>query len=519
MSIANKQAIKVALALILAIVSALALGWDKVYWSAITVIVMAGNETYGHSIRKGHYRILGTIFGIILAFIALQLFSQAHIAFIVSYLLFAAIMCYLADDQYNGYLFSTIFTVTTIMCFSSGFSGDMTLNYCILRMLETLLGILCFSAVFTFVWPVRTEQVFFSGLAKLLADAHRQARLLQQRVTSPQDSNGELDDGLQELDLTELAKLKELLSLPLSGSYVLLYQQVHWQYFIERLELSLSMLNQAIAKAKDEQALPQELPILMPVLQRIIGRFEGMLLAVENLDLSVLDKSVGSSSLMDEASSDFAQHLQGVDSAAAAAVQRIRKAYSGRWRNNSDIRITPRSWLKRLATDVERKIQLVLKVVLSIGVSFALWIYIPLPGSFMFPLLASSFAFNLGFYPSAVLKPIFWGIVVSATLVLTQFVLLLPTLSEAWQLAAFYFINTFIIWRGCYAPHLKVFQMIGCQLLISLSIGAMSATPNYDMNTPFTMVLLIFISLMTIRFTVMLVEQLMPLKTQRVEGC
>jgi len=92
-------------------------------------------------------------------------------------------------------------------------------------------------------------------------------------------------------------------------------------------------------------------------------------------------------------------------------------------------------------------------------------------------------------------------------------------LSEAWQLAAFYFINTFIIWRGCYAPHLKVFQMIGCQLLISLSMEAMSATPNYDMNTPFTMVLLIFISLMTIRFTVMLVEQLMPLKTQRVEGC
>ncbi|WP_427979630.1 FUSC family protein [Agarivorans sp.] len=515
MSTANKQAIKVALSLTLAIVSALALGWDKVYWSALTVIIMANNETYGHSIRKGRHRVLGTIFGIILAFVALQLFSQAHIAFIACYLLFAATMCYLADDQYNGYLFRTIFTVTSIICFSSGFNGDLSFNYAILRIQETLLGVFCFSAVFTFIWPVRTEQVFFNGLAKLLAEAKQQAKLLEQHLTKSSDLAGEPAEAIQELDLAALASLKELLSLPLSDSYLLRYQQAHWQHFIERLELSLLQLNQAITMANRGQIPSQEVPVLVVVLQRFIGRLERLLLAVDKLDVSVLDKVEDALSLTDQASSDFAQQLLAADSYAAEALQRIRGAYRRRWRHNGDIGEKTQPWLKRLANDVERRMLLVYKVVFSIGVGFALWIFIPLPGSFIFPMLSASFSFNLGIYPSEALKPIFWGFIISATLVLTQFVLLLPTLSEIWQLAAFYFINTLVIWRGCSAPKLKAYQMIGTQMLLSLTMGAMSATPHYDMNSPFTMVLLILISLMTLRFSVMFIEQLLPLKSQQ----
>ena len=44
--------LKVATALTLSIVIALALGWNKPYWAAFAVIVMAATETNGHSLKK-----------------------------------------------------------------------------------------------------------------------------------------------------------------------------------------------------------------------------------------------------------------------------------------------------------------------------------------------------------------------------------------------------------------------------------------------------------------------------------
>ncbi|GAL02240.1 hypothetical protein JCM19237_5133 [Photobacterium aphoticum] len=68
--------LKVATALCLAIVTALWLGWERPYWAAFAVIVMAATETAGHSLRKGRHRLLGTLFGVVMAIVLAGLFPQ-----------------------------------------------------------------------------------------------------------------------------------------------------------------------------------------------------------------------------------------------------------------------------------------------------------------------------------------------------------------------------------------------------------------------------------------------------------
>ncbi|MFS1456420.1 FUSC family protein [Vibrio splendidus] len=64
----TKEAIKAAFSIVIAICLALWFQWEKPYWAAIAVAVMALNESFAHSINKGHNRLMGTLLGIGYAF-------------------------------------------------------------------------------------------------------------------------------------------------------------------------------------------------------------------------------------------------------------------------------------------------------------------------------------------------------------------------------------------------------------------------------------------------------------------
>ncbi|HCG5516570.1 TPA: FUSC family protein, partial [Vibrio parahaemolyticus] len=64
LSSSTKEAIKAALSIVVAICLALWFQWEKPYWTAIAVAVMALNESFAHSIHKGHNRVCGTLIGI-----------------------------------------------------------------------------------------------------------------------------------------------------------------------------------------------------------------------------------------------------------------------------------------------------------------------------------------------------------------------------------------------------------------------------------------------------------------------
>lgn len=69
-------------------------------------------------------------------------------------------------------------------------------------------------------------------------------------------------------------------------------------------------------------------------------------------------------------------------------------------------------------------------------------------------------------------------------------------MTELWQLALFYFINSIVIWKVFATPKLMVHRILGINLLVVLTSGALNLTPVYQIQTPLLMLTTLLIILM-----------------------
>ncbi|TON15083.1 FUSC family protein, partial [Vibrio parahaemolyticus] len=106
LSSSTKEAIKAALSIVVAICLALWFQWEKPYWAAIAVAVMALNESFAHSIHKGHNRVWGTLIGIAYALFLIGTFPQDPFLFLSFLTLFLGLCVFMSSDEKYGYIFS-----------------------------------------------------------------------------------------------------------------------------------------------------------------------------------------------------------------------------------------------------------------------------------------------------------------------------------------------------------------------------------------------------------------------------
>lgn len=128
--------------------------------------------------------------------------------------------------------------------------------------------------------------------------------------------------------------------------------------------------------------------------------------------------------------------------------------------------------------------------------SLLIWIYLPVPGGFIFPMIAGVFSSVLPTMPPSVIKDAFFGVLGTGTIILLQYIFIMPMMSELWQLALFYFINCVVIWKVFATPKLMIHRILGINLLVVLTSGALNLTPIYQIETPLLMLTTILILLM-----------------------
>jgi hypothetical protein len=102
--------------------------------------------------------------------------------------------------------------------------------------------------------------------------------------------------------------------------------------------------------------------------------------------------------------------------------------------------------------------------------------------------------------PDSIIKHIFWGVCGFGAVFIAQYVLIIPTFSEVWQLGGLYFINIFCIWKLFSKPHLMFHKMLGGNLMVLMTIGALHLTPSYSIDASFSMLLSVMITLLIVRF-------------------
>ena len=435
----TKEAIKAALSIVIAICLALWFQWEKPYWAAIAVAVMALNESFAHSINKGHNRLMGTLLGTGYAFFLIALFSQDRFLFLTFFTLFLGTCIFMSSDEKYGYIFSIGFSVCSIICCMGGFDSQVTFHFAVLRIQETLLGVITFSVVYRLLWPVNTEQNFVQRF-----ETSRSTLITAMRNTK------DLDIEALESNIANIDKLNQLLDLPLTGSYHLKENIRAWRLRINEMALIQSRL---LELASDEL----EQPIDWSTLSK----------KIENLDLLAPNKSL----------------IEGVPFV-------MNGNHKVCWHQEH------RSFVQHLNEDGRKVLQGVSMFVTSL----LIWIYLPVPGGFIFPMLAGVFSSMVPTLPPSVIKDAFTGVLGTGTVILLQYVFVMPLMTELWQLALFYFINIMVIWKVFATPKLMIHRILGINLLVVLTSSALNLTPVYQIITPLLMLVNILIILMIAKF-------------------
>ncbi|GLP96145.1 FUSC family protein [Paraferrimonas sedimenticola] len=327
------EALKLAASVSLTIALSLAFGWQKPYWAAVVVIILAITPGFDQGIAKGRMRLIGTVFGGFIGLVWVALFSQSELAFLFTILIAGALCAYGYTTKSYGYALKIAFIVASIVFFAGGFDSVHSFSMAVLRIQQTLLGLL------VFYWVYRV-------------------------VDFPRDNNPRSDT-------------------PIS-----------------------------VTRSDESQQL----------------------------------------------------HLLGIG------------------RAKKFVLITCAVWLA--------------------------WFWLPMPGGVLFPLLAATLGLTLVEFNSASYRLVFVTLTFWSLFVLFQLVSLLPQLTELWQLAGFFFVNLFVIWRVFSKPEHTMIRLLGAQMLVLLTMGAQNLRPSYDILMPITMLLLVLLLLIIARWVSQLFEWL-----------
>ncbi|GLS90790.1 fusaric acid resistance protein [Psychromonas marina] len=447
----TKEAIKVGIAVASTILVSLWLGWDKSYWSAITVFVVAANETYSHSIHKARNRLLGTVIGVVASIFLLSQFPQDKVLFTLFYTLFMAFSAFMSVHKRYGYAFRTGFVVCVVIASVSGFNADTSFAYSILRIQETVLGIVVYSVVFRFIWPKKTEDVFFEIMA--LSTQHNRKKLRLITHNQLQSATPEVIKDLEEESIAQISrlnKLDDILGLALTDSSRLAYERVYWRLIVKALMQFEALMTQKIQGEKIDSNI--------------------IVKGAKILSKSLCSPKSNNGELMrwcDEIEANY----------------RIKKAP-----------------VSAFSAPVKQRIIFTCKAVSILLTSLAFWIYLPVPGSSMMPMVASVFAIVLAPMPSKAIKftaicTAIWGV-----FFLAEFVFIIPAFTEAWQLALLYLFNGIFIWKVSEAPSLQIQKSLAGNLSVVLCMGALQSSPNFEITTPLMMLTVVFIILGIINF-------------------
>lgn len=510
--------LKVATALTLSIVIALALGWNKPYWAAFAVIVMAATETNGHSLKKGRHRIIGTFAGVIIAFVLIDLFGQQPLAFLLVYSLIIAVCIYQQTNPKNGYAWTIGLMVSCVIIVMGKLSAEQTFAIAALRLQETILGVICFSFVFSVFSPVSSRIVL---LNTLLSNAKTKQEKIEQAIIDIQ-SNEMLSRNVSWSDsLKYLARIDDLLQAAKTDSYqinsefpiweTIRNEQNQWVLLGGHLSEAINLIDEKFT-TEQKQAL---IAVLTALKNRYINSITLLSYVVENpqatnhcirqymVDNTLfvapfsLDSLLNCKELQHGALMMLAQNLAKMDALQASIYQHLTQAILSESPSEITLKKKSSSALFNISLDSERLIN-VFKILVIFWISVGLWLFIPMQGGVMIVLLSLVFGSVALSLPFVSPRYILMHMIVWSVLALFQYIFILPHLSQLWQLGLFYFINVFVLWFYFNQPQQVFHRLLGCQNLMLMTTSAIQLTPTYSVGTSLLTITLLSISLLVI---------------------
>jgi len=229
-----KEAIKTGLAFALVYAIALQADWLNPYWAGFAVVFIS-LQTAGESIHKGLNRLAGTIPGCIAAIIILSLSAQSRWVFMLlasAWVFFTAYMSLRSKN--NTYLWTVAGFVCLVLIATGASTSEDLFEHLVFRLLETILGIIVYTLVSVFLWPLNNageiKKAGRSLMATQSAICHAGLKLMTGTVATGSTTPKKPAE-LHQQELEQLTRLAQSLVAEGSENYEVRELRSLWNRF------------------------------------------------------------------------------------------------------------------------------------------------------------------------------------------------------------------------------------------------------------------------------------------------
>ncbi len=212
-----KEAIKVALAMVVVYAIAMQMGWDKPFWAGITVVTI-NILSAGVSLTRGIMRSLGTLVGAVAGLAIMGLFPQERWWLMICMSLFVGFCTYMLTGKGQSYFWSlAAMTCLVVIALSSPPDSQSAFHIAVLRTQETALGAVVYTLVAVFVWPRTSVGLFNEASRKLWATQAQLYRTYRELMSGKGTAEDSRPLRLQEIE--QRAQVEKLLNAAEIDSY------------------------------------------------------------------------------------------------------------------------------------------------------------------------------------------------------------------------------------------------------------------------------------------------------------
>ena len=454
-------------------------GWSQASTAAITVMLIAAIGSVGESVIKGAMRVLGTIIGAAIGMTLIALFPQERMLYLVILSIIVAIPLYLVRAYKGDPSIFMLTAMTMMLVFKNGEVDDVFI-YGLDKTYMTVFGILVYTAVGVFLWPVNVEDTTRKNAIKL---TEAQTQIFLDRHASKERREAAL------ALLVESEAHLEQSTMDTNSADITIQQWHSIIYNNKNINEYLTLLSM-----EDHDAYPDKLEIYVPnytIFEREIKRlFEQIALSWdkkqqidmdEEITLEYQEENIKALSHIQRASLiTMLQEMQKLYKELRTLATKLNRIHSP-LPTFFDIEKMPEN--KRfLWGDIEH-LKGVLVTFIIFWTATYFWIAFNPAGGFMIVALATGLSVLTTFTP---LKPSMLIVVLSISFVFAtlMYIAVLPNLRYGWELGLFIFVYSFISFHFV-NPKLTVFFLIG---LFTFNIAN---TMYYDFGI-FLLVLLMF---------------------------
>ncbi len=444
-----KEAIKTALAMVIAYAISLWMGWENPKWAGFAVALIS-LPMAGQSLNKGALRMTGTLAAVVVALMFSGLFPQDRWWLLTCLSLYLAVCVYMLTGKKDQYFWFVGAFVTLVIMVNTGGTSEGTFSIAMTRAQETGMGIFVYTLVSVFLWPRSSLGALKEASGKLFATQGRLYRTYRELLVGQGTAEDSRPLRLQEAEL--LPRFGQMLQAAESDTYEVFALRHRWRHFhhlSKNLGEALERWRQSFPEIQPlnlTELLPNletfysELDLRFEETERMLGgeapvrSSQAITLAIDKVKIRALPH------IQRAAVAVTKTHLERLEGLSRSLFDCIRdiKGYG------QQVSISPEEEAPHggIAIDPDRFMSAV-RIVVHLWIAFLIWVYVDPPGHATFVQMSVTLgmaALMVGVSASTMVLPF----TVGSACVGVLYVFVMPQLSGYTELGLLIFGWTFV---------------------------------------------------------------------------